>query len=164
MTFSYNPADLASAEVGSIAGSTKGARYRVRLMLGDVEAITTQANRHLEDEEIDWRLSTVGNDELHGAVLSGEDLLAKWSHREVATVQSAMDQRWQNLRERVAGLRARLEGRAGIAAGGISVSAKDAAESDTDRDRPSFQRELLDNPDAIQPNETRNRREDKVIG
>lgn len=163
MTFSYNPADLASTEVGTFPGTTKGARFRVRLMLGDVEEITTQANRHLEDEEIDWRLSTVGNDDLHAAVLSGEDLLAKWSHREVATVQSAMDQRWSNLKERVAGLRVRLEGRAGVAAGGISVSAKEAADADTDRARPSFRKDILDNPDAFQPDETR-MRDPKVIG
>lgn len=164
MTFSYNAAELGSTAASPyFAGVTKGARYRVRLMLGEVMEVTTQANRHLQDEEIDWRLSTVGDDDLHGAVLAGEDLLAKWAHREVATVQSAMDQRWNNLKERVEKLRVRLEGRAGVVAGGISIAEKDAADANTDRSRPSFTRELLDNPDATQPNDVRSNRDPKVI-
>lgn len=151
MTFTYDPAGLNDTSAGHYAGATKGKRWRVRLRLGDVMEVTTQANRHLEDEEIDFQLAEHGDDDLAGAVHSGEDLLAKWSHRELATVQSGMDTRWENLRRRVEKLRDLWNARAGVAVGGVSVSEKEAAEADPDRVQPSFRREILDNPRALEP-------------
>lgn len=154
MTFSYNPAGFEDPAPGQYEGSTKGARWRVRFMIGDVMEITTQANRHLEDEEIDWRVAEWNGDDLSAALACGEDLLGKWAHREVSTVQNQVDSRAEALRKRLDVLRSRNLARAHVAVGGVSVSEKRTADNNPDRDRPSFRRDLLDNPEALQPETT----------
>jgi hypothetical protein len=118
------------------------AKDQVRLLIGD----TDMTDALLQDEEIVWLLDQNGSNVNATAVQACELLAAKFARladTQVDDVRVALSQRARGYHQQAASLRARMAVTgAGLFAGGISVSAKDAEEEDTDRVPPIFTRDM----------------------
>lgn len=137
MAFSYTP------------GSTTSLN-RVRLLIGDTDSAAA-AQQRLEDEEI-TDLLTIAGSYRAAAAAAADALAAKFAR--LATSKSMGQaslvwQRFQQLRQLAADLRASVSLAAVPFAGGISISQKDTNDQDTDRVKPNFKIGMLDNPSTL---------------
>jgi len=133
------------------AGST-GDLSRIRLKLGDTDpSVPTQMR--LEDEEI-TELYTEYSGSVTACLPECAEALAGKFGRAAARKQTGpftlefAQGRFATLMAMAATLRRRAALAVTPYSGGQSISDKEAEESNTDRVNPSFQRGMLDNPDA----------------
>ena len=129
MTWSYS---------GNPSASTRDA---VRFAIGD----TLTADQQLTDEEIDYVL-TFKSTVIGAAISCCDGLIARYSRlvtQGVGSISVSYSDRIRQYKELLA--RLRLRGPAAIPfAGGTTVSGKDLANEDTDRDRPAFDLDSFD--------------------
>ena len=130
-TYSGDPAD--------------SARDAVRFLLGD----TDTTNQRVTDEEIAYALTQTANDTYGAAAYCARALVGKYANM-VDTDFESVGVKYSQLRENYSALAIRLDAQAkrygskglGVpAAGGISVSAMDAADELSDRVQPKFKRD-----------------------
>lgn len=119
-------------------------RSWIRLRTGD----NTSGDELLQDEEIDALLTQEGNKFMAGA-MAAETIGAQFARRAdkaIGGLRVALSQATMSY-TRLAG-RLRMEGsmRVSPVAGGISISAKETEEKDTDRVAPSFTKGMTDYP------------------
>lgn len=143
MGWSYSPSDMDFKD-------------KVRLMIGD----TDENDQQLQDEEIEFFIETEGN-YVRAAARSCETLAAKFARltdQSVGQVKESLSALLEHYLKLADKYRKRAEsGEGGLSAGagalepyagGISVSDKDARESDEDRVEPAFTKDLHDNPEG----------------
>lgn len=130
MTFTYASTDL----------STDLAK--IRRALGDVDS----SEALLSDEEINSASSQTGSIQ-DAAALSAEWIAATFARKadkSVGPLSISLSQKYDHYMDLAARLRATSSMSTLPFAGGISISRKDAVDSDTDRVKPSFELGLLD--------------------
>src|SRR5262249_54090889 len=128
MTFSYDP------------GSSEPL-HRIRSRIGDTDAFAAPDMR-LEDEEIADFLATEGG-LLRAAAAAAEALAAKFSRKAEGSQgpeRVVPSDRANHLRRTAAQLRSAAAAACLPAAGGISLTSKQNAASNTDRVAPAFRR------------------------
>lgn len=145
--WSYDATNLGSTTVGYYGTVTQGQRWNVRLLILD-----TDTNRQLfQDEEIDWQLTQEMN--VYATAASLCDILVARARGVRGKKVGGLNIQYDPIfyRELAGRLRARGAGYQIPYAGGISVSDKLAATSDTDAVQPAFARGIEDNPWAPAP-------------
>jgi hypothetical protein len=147
MAWTYDPTQFGSTTVGTVAGSTIGVRYQIRLMLQD----TNTARQLFQDEEIDWQQTQESNMWMAAAALA-DILVAKGGgvkSKRISEFEIQYDPRmYLTIATR---LRARGMDYQVPYAGGISKADKAAQQGDPDWVRPSIARGHGDNPEAMNP-------------
>lgn len=147
MSWTYDVTKLTSADQGTLVGSMIGVRYQIRLLLQD-----NNTNRQLlQDEEIDW-FQTQEMNVYMAAAKCCSTLIARFgnvSSKRVGDLGLTFDPKFYE------GLRLRLEAR-GLTyqvpyAGGVSISDKNAQQSNIDAVLPRFFVGFGDNPQSNQP-------------
>jgi hypothetical protein len=121
----------------------------VRFLIGD-----TGEPPMLTDEEIQAMLDLYGQDPFRAAVACAYSLAARYSGKADKTVGD-LSLTYSSVANGYRDLASQIKGQSGIASsarapycGGISISEKQAVESNTDRVRPSFTKKQHDNPHA----------------
>ena len=131
-TYSGNPASTA--------------RDEVRFLSGD----TDTTDQQVTDEEIAWALSENSSNAYTAASVIAYAISAKFARKADKSVGD-LSLSYSQLSKQYAELGARLRSQGafrGITpySGGISTSDKDTQNADTDYDKPSFTRKLMDAP------------------
>ena len=145
MAWSYSASGLSLA-------TANGRLYTVRFLVGD----TDTTDQLVQDEEINFALSTFNNNVYTAAGWICRSIAAKFSRlvdTEISSVLSAKyssrAKQYQQLANQVENQGKRLGGRSlGVFAGGISESAMHTADVDTDRVKPAFNVGQFDNTEA----------------
>lgn len=117
------------------------AKDQVRLLIGDTDV----TDALLQDEEIAYLLTQSASNVNVASVRACEAVAARFSRladTQVDDVRVSLSQRAKGYRELAATLRGRIATSVSLFAGGISVSAKESAEEDTDRVPPIFTRDM----------------------
>lgn len=116
-------------------------RDKVRFLVGD----TQTADQLVTDEEIAWLLSEASG-VYPAAVMACESIAAQFARladTQVDDGRVSLSQRAKGYRDLAATLRSRVAvSSVSLFAGGISISDKQTAESDTDRVPPIFTRDM----------------------
>jgi hypothetical protein len=141
MTWTYLNGDPATSD-----------RNKVRFLTGD----TNEGDQLLQDEEVDFLLAEQSDPDL-AAVDAAEAIAAKFA-RQADTQNEGLaisaSQRSKAYRDIAKELRSRVDVRAEIFAGGLTVSGKDTMADDTDAIQPAFKRGQDDLPGTnLDPND-----------
>ena len=134
MTWSFNSTDLSAS------------KDQVRLYVGDVDS----ADPLLTDEEIAFAVTQAGSVRAASALAADwiSALFSRRSDKSTGDLSLSASQKSKQYAE----LAARLRRESALLAlpyfGGISIAAKDAREADTDRVKPAFTMEMLDDPEV----------------
>lgn len=121
---------------------------QTRFLIGD----TDQCSQLLQDGEIQWVLSQYNNTPLNAAIRCCEAIMSKVTRlvdESVGQVKMSYSQRYKAYRS----LRDELVGRLAVEnavpfAGGITYSQMQATASNTNRVRPDFTTQMMDNRDV----------------
>lgn len=145
MAWTYNPSDLNTT-------TTNGRLYTVRLLVGDTET----TDQLVQDEEITFALSQVGNNVYFAASYVCKLIAAKFSRMVDTQLDGALranysdrSKQYNLLALQIESLGKKTSGKAlGVFAGGISVTEVNNAENYPDRVDPAFVIGQFDNLEA----------------
>ena len=121
----------------------------VRFLLGD----TNSDSQRVSDEEIEYTLTSAGNNAYSAAARCARSLAALYATK-VDKAVGDLNISWSQLAQNFASLAAQLEGQVArrssprLYAGGISVSDKDSEDLRTDRVEPRFKSDMFTNRQA----------------
>jgi hypothetical protein len=145
MAYTYDPLDL-------VLTTSSGRLNVVRLLVGD----TNSDDPQVQNEEIDFSLNQSGNNVYSAAVYVCRLIASKYARMVDTQLDGALEATYSDrvkhynlLAAQIGELGKRASGRAlGVSAGGIKLSAIDAANKDTDRNPSAFEVGKFDNPGA----------------
>lgn len=139
MAWNYDPTQLSGTAPVNLL-------YQVRFLMGDTDSSLQLKNSTLQDEEINFLVSSYGSNVVLAAMHGAENLLSRFARKEVGTVAHQDQGRYQNLKDTLMRLRRMVALGAAWTASGQSISGKEAVAAQTDRVPNVFQRDQIDYP------------------
>jgi hypothetical protein len=145
MAWSYDASDLNTT-------TASGRLNTVRLLIGD----TDTTDQLMQNEEINFALSQVGNNVYMAAAWACRTVAAKFSRLVDTQLDGALSAKYSDKAKQYNLLAVQIEaqgkkvsGKAlGVSAGGISLADMGVADADTDRVKPAFNINQFDNVEA----------------